>query len=78
MQHIGTLLAAETEVVHDDGSKARVVPGSAYVLGPGHDASVVGDEPAIGLEFESHAAETSGQGLMTVLPSGVVGRLGSR
>ena len=58
VRHVGTLLAGEMEVVHDDGSKARLVAGSAYVIEPGHDAWVVGDEPAIGLEFESRAAET--------------------
>jgi uncharacterized cupin superfamily protein len=55
---VGTLVSGEMEVVHDDGTKARMVPGVAYVIEPGHDAWVVGDEPAIGLEFESLAAET--------------------
>ncbi|MEV0800294.1 cupin [Kribbella capetownensis] len=58
VRHVGTLLSGEIEVVHDDGSKARLAAGSAYLIEPGHDAWVVGDEPAIGLEFESHAAET--------------------
>ncbi|HEY3556262.1 MAG TPA: cupin domain-containing protein [Kribbella sp.] len=58
VHHIGTLLSGEMEIVHDDGSKARVTPGIAYVIEPGHDAWVVGDEPAVGLEFESLAAET--------------------
>jgi hypothetical protein len=46
------------EVVHDDGTHAHVEPGTAYVIEPGHDAWVVGDEPLVALEFESHAAET--------------------
>ncbi|MET9272751.1 cupin domain-containing protein [Kribbella sp. NPDC003557] len=58
VRHVGTLLSGEVEIVHDDGSKARLAPGSAYVIEPGHDAWVVGDEPAVGLEFESLAAET--------------------
>ena len=58
VRHLGTLLSGEMEVVHDDGSKARLVAGDAYVIDPGHDAWVVGDQPAIGLEFESTAAET--------------------
>lgn len=58
VRHVGTLLSGEMEVVHDDGTKGRVVPGIAYVIEPGHDAWVVGDEPAVGLEFESLAAET--------------------
>jgi hypothetical protein len=56
--HVGTLVSGEMEVVHDDGSKAQLGPGEAYVIEPGHDAWVVGDEPAIGYEFESTAAAT--------------------
>jgi hypothetical protein len=58
VRHVGTLLSGEMEIVHDDGSKARLTAGTAYVIEPGHDAWVVGDEPAVGLEFESQAAET--------------------
>lgn len=58
VRHVGSLLSGEMEVVHDDGTKARLVAGTAYIIEPGHDAWVVGDEPAIGLEFESVAAET--------------------
>ena len=58
VRHVGALLAGEMEVVHDDGSKAKLVSGDAYVIEPGHDAWVVGDQRAIGLEFESSAAET--------------------
>ncbi|WP_433168155.1 cupin domain-containing protein [Kribbella sp. CA-247076] len=57
IRHVGTLLSGELEVVHDDGAKARVTPGIAYVIEPGHDAWVVGDQPAVSLEFESQAAE---------------------
>jgi hypothetical protein len=62
VRHVGTLLSGEMEVVHDDGTKARVVPGIAYVIEPGHDAWIVGDEPAVALEFESLAAETYAKG----------------
>lgn len=58
VRHVGALLSGEMEVVHDDGSKDHFVPGVAYVIEPGHDAWVVGDEPAVGLEFERSAAET--------------------
>jgi hypothetical protein len=58
VRHVGALLEGQIEVVHDDGSKAQLVAGDAYVIEPGHDAWVVGDQPAIGLEFESSAAET--------------------
>ncbi|MEI8409524.1 MULTISPECIES: cupin domain-containing protein [unclassified Kribbella] len=57
VRHVGTLLSGEMQVVHDDGGKANLTPGIAYIIEPGHDAWVVGDEPAVGLEFESHSAE---------------------
>jgi hypothetical protein len=58
VRHVGTFVSGEMEIVHDDGTKARLVPGIAYVIEPGHDAWVVGDEPVVALEFESLAAET--------------------
>ena len=32
--------------------------GEAYVIDPGHDAWVVGEERVVALEFEHQAAET--------------------
>jgi hypothetical protein len=42
--------------VHEDGSEDDAVPGEAYVIEPGHDAWVVGDEPFVAFEFESKTA----------------------
>lgn len=55
-RHVGTLISGRIHVLHDDGAEAEVGPGDAYVIEPGHDAWVVGDEQAVGFEFES--AET--------------------
>ena len=44
-------------VVHDDGSEMDIGPGDAYVIQPGHDTWVVGDEVTIGFEFDSSAAD---------------------
>jgi hypothetical protein len=44
-------------VVHEDGTEVDLGPGGAYEIQPGHDAWVVGDEPCVAFEFESHAAE---------------------
>ncbi len=33
-------------------------PAKAYIIEPGHDAWVVGDEPMVGYEFESTTAAT--------------------
>lgn len=58
VHHEGTLVQGRMHVVHDDGSEMDIAPGDAYVINPGHDAWVVGDEPVIGFEFDSGAAET--------------------
>ena len=47
---------------HEDGSEAEVGPGEAYVIEPGHDPWVVGDERFVAFEFESHSAEEYARG----------------
>ena len=49
-------------VTHDDGTELDIEPGQAYLIEPGHNASVVGDEPFVGLEFESRSAEEYAKG----------------
>jgi hypothetical protein len=56
--HLGYLVSGQLHVVADDGAEADLRPGAAYRISPGHDAWVVGDEPVVGLEFESKTAET--------------------
>jgi len=56
--HLGYGLSGRLHVVTDDGVEAEIGPGDAYVVHPGHDAWVVGDEPFVGLEFQSKTAET--------------------
>lgn len=56
--HLGYLVSGQLHVVADDGTEADLVPGAAYRIMPGHDAWVVGEEPVVGLEFESKTAET--------------------
>ncbi len=57
-RHVGAAVSGHMHVAHDDGSEIEVGPGDAYVLEPGHDAWVIGDEPFVGYEFESHTAAT--------------------
>lgn len=61
-RHIGTVVSGRLKIAHDDGSEVEVGVGDAYVIEPGHDAWVVGNEAFIGLEFESHTAETFARG----------------
>jgi hypothetical protein len=53
VRHVGVMIQGRLAVQHDDGSHAELASGDAYVIEPGHDAWVVGDEPVIGYEFES-------------------------
>lgn len=56
--HVGLATAGTLHVVHEDGSEGDVKAGEGYVVEPGHDAWVVGDEPFVGYEFEKATAET--------------------
>ena len=62
MHHVGLLQSGTMHVIHDDGSEQDIVSGQAYVIEPGHDAWVVGDEPVVGFEFDSGAAEEFAKG----------------
>lgn len=57
-RHVGMVASGRMHVVHDDGTEVEVGAGDAYVIEPGHDAWVVGDEPLVGYEFESTTAAT--------------------
>jgi hypothetical protein len=52
-KHVGTVVSGSLHVVHEDGTEADAGPGAAYVIEPGHDAWVVGDEPFVAFEFDS-------------------------
>lgn len=54
--HVGYAASGRLHVVSDGGEEAEVGAGEAYVVMPGHDAWVVGDEPFVGIEFQG--AET--------------------
>jgi hypothetical protein len=60
VRHVGAIVAGRIHVVHNDGTEGEVGPGDAFVIEPGHDAWVVGDEAAVSLEFES--ADTYARG----------------
>ena len=49
-------------VAHEDGSEQDIGAGSAYVIEPGHDAWVVGDEAVVGYEFDARTAEDYAKG----------------
>ena len=55
-RHIGTVVSGRLHVAHEDGTEIDIGPGDAFVIEPGHDASVVGDEPYVGIEITSGAS----------------------
>jgi hypothetical protein len=57
VRHVGVVQSGRLIVKHEDGSEAEIAPGDAYVIEPGHDAWVVGDDRFVALEFESRSAE---------------------
>ena len=61
-RHVGYAAEGTLHVVHDDGTETDITAGDAYVIDPGHDAWVVGDEAFVGYEFESQTAETFAKG----------------
>jgi len=57
-RHIGAVVSGRMHVVQTDGSESDIGPGEAYVIEPGHDAWVVGDDTFVGYEFDSQTART--------------------
>jgi hypothetical protein len=49
--HISYVISGQLHVRMDDGFEIDLVPGDGHVVGPGHDAWVVGDEPCVTLDF---------------------------
>ena len=62
LRHVGIVQSGRMHVTHDDGTEVEIGPGQTYVIEPGHDAHVVGDEPFLGFEFESATAEEFARG----------------
>lgn len=60
VHHVGVMVSGRVHVVHRDGSESEAGGGTAYVIEPGHDAWVVGDEAAVAYEFAG--AEQLGKG----------------
>ena len=62
VHHLGVVLSGQVHVVHSDGSEADIVAGDVYDIQPGHDAWVVGDEPAVAVEFDAATAAQFAKG----------------
>ena len=51
MPHRGVVLSGRMHFEMDDGSSVDLGPGDVYSIPPGHDAWVVGDEPARSIDW---------------------------
>jgi len=56
-RHLGVVQSGRMRVTHEDGTVLELGAGDAYVIEPGHDAEILGDEPFVGFEFQARAAE---------------------
>ena len=54
--HEGYCVSGSAIVQAEDGSQTQVGPGDGYVIQPGHDAWVVGDEPWITIDWQPSTA----------------------
>lgn len=54
--HAGYVLAGRMRVRMDDGTEAIAGAGEAFVISPGHDAWVVGDEACVLLDWAGSEA----------------------
>jgi mannose-6-phosphate isomerase-like protein (cupin superfamily) len=55
-RHVGVVVSGHIEVTHEDGSVLDLGAGDAYLIEPGHDARVTGNEPYVAYEFDSVTA----------------------
>ena len=61
-RHVGVVYSGRLAVSHEDGTEVELSSGEAYIIEPGHDPWVVGDEGFVGFEFESRSAEDYAKG----------------
>ena len=61
--HVGFLLQGQVHVDYPDGCTAEFRAPQAVTIEPGHDAYVVGDEPAVLVEFDFKGETASRFGL---------------
>lgn len=55
--HHGYMISGSMQVRMDDGTERTIAPGDMFDLAPGHDAWVVGDEPAIMIDASAAATQ---------------------
>jgi hypothetical protein len=51
--HVGFLASGHLQGIYDDGCEYEVIAPGFAVIGAGHDGWVVGDEPAVWIQWDS-------------------------
>ncbi|MFC0598474.1 cupin domain-containing protein [Streptomyces palmae] len=57
VHHNGYVVSGRMRIRMDDGAERELGPGDVFVLSPGHDAWVVGDEPVVLYDFAGGMAK---------------------
>ncbi|MFC3572307.1 cupin domain-containing protein [Streptomyces yaanensis] len=57
IHHTGCVVRGRMHLRMEDGTEAEAGPGDLFVITPGHDAWVVGDEPCVVYDFAGPMAE---------------------
>lgn len=55
--HVGYVVSGREGVRMVDGTEVELGPGDAFVIGPGHDAWVIGEQPCVTLDFSGNVAQ---------------------
>ena len=55
--HKGYCVSGALVIQSGDGTETHISPGDAYVVEPGHDAWVMGDEPYVAVDFSEQMGE---------------------
>ena len=50
-RHTGYVISGTMIVEMADGSEAKLTTGDSYLIEPGHDAWVIGEDPCIAIDF---------------------------
>jgi quercetin dioxygenase-like cupin family protein len=53
--HLGYVVSGRQAVRMADGTEVELAPGDAFLIGAGHDAWVLGDEPYVSIDFSGLA-----------------------
>ena len=55
--HKGYCISGELVIQTEDGTETHITAGDGYVIEPGHDGWVAGDEPYVAVDFADEMGE---------------------